>query len=390
MSMFGSGRAARAGAAMALLSAIALVISGCSSSGSKSSSTSGAPTGGQTTPADPGVQAATAYLSNYTSNPTSIGALTPLSAKPAAGKNVIYLAPPIPTGARLSQALGAACKALGWNYSQIGVGATPATAASAFDAAIAQKPDAIIFAGLPAAVFTKQIAEAKAAGIAVVSAATGDGPVDGVLADLGGSSLSAVYGKVVAAYFVEKSQGKGKALLVTISAYPILTAFVDSFQSAVREWCPACSVNVLQQQVTDVGTRTPTNVVGNLQRDRSIKWVVISNGDLTQGLSPALKQAGLRGIQTIGEVPEPANLANIKAGTELAWAGYPIDILGWRIVDTIARHIGGADVAAAEAVQTPVQMVTPDNANSVVLGTEGFYVGVNGYQQQFVKLWKVG
>ena len=390
MSTFRSGRAARVGAALALSTAVALAMSACSSSGAKPSSTSSASTGSQTAKTDPGVQAATAYLANHTNNPTSIGALTPLSAKPAAGKSIIYLAPPIPTSARLSQALGAASTALGWNYSQIGVGATPATAASGFDAAIARKPHAIVFAGLPAAVFTTQIAEAKAAGIAVISAATGDGPVDGVLADLGGTSLSAIYGKLVAAYFVEKSDGKGKALLVTISAYPILTAFVDSFQSAVKEWCSACSVNVLQQQVTDVGTRTPTNVVGNLQRDRSTKWVVISNGDLTQGLSPALKQAGLSGVQIVGEVPEPANLANIKAGTELAWAGYPIDILGWRIVDTIARHFGGADVAAAEAVQTPVQMITPDNVNSVVLGTQGFYVGVNGYQQQFDKLWNVG
>src|SRR5690606_6154168 len=118
---------------------------------------------------------------------------------------------------------------------------------------------AIVFAGYPASFFTQQIKQANAAGIAVSSNATGDGPQPGVVSDLGLSD-QALFGKLSAAYFVANAGTQGKAVMTTSPAQPILMAYTKAFLDAVKEWCPTCTTKVLNQQVTDAGTKTPANV----------------------------------------------------------------------------------------------------------------------------------
>lgn len=337
----------------------------------------------------PGAEEAAAYLADYTENPTDIGLTEALPAEPEAGKSVIYLQTPGAVSERSDQANKAAAEALGWEYGTVDTGLTPSTAVGAFQAAIARRPDAIIFAGYPAALFTEEVRQANAAGITVVSNATGDAAVEGVLADLGGKAQEEIYGRVMAALFVVESGGTGQAVVFNIGAYPILTQFVDAFETAVEEWCPDCRTETVDQQLTDVGAKTPSNVVGYLQRNPDVKWAVFSNGDLSQGVSAAINSAGLTGVNIIGEVPTEANLANLAAGTEKAWAGYAVDILGWRMMDLLARHFQDADVPASVAVPLPVQVITDENVSEVVTDG-GYYVGVDGYQDQFQQLWNVG
>jgi ribose transport system substrate-binding protein len=378
-----SDRWKRSAGAVAVLSVAMLVAAGC---GSSSKSTGSASSAGSSAASTAGTEAAAAYLAKYTANPTSVGLTTPLPSRAPTGKSVIFLQVPVPVAREISDAYAAAAKVLGWNYSSIGTGATPATAVGAFQAALAKHPDAIIFSGFPNVLFAQQIRQAKEAGIAVVTNTTGTGTVDGVLAELGGAAQAAVYGQLAAAYFVVHSGAKGKAAVFNINAYPILTAFADAFEAAVKQWCPACSTEVQNQQVTDVGTRTPGNVAGLLRRSSSVKWAVFSNGDLAQGVSAAVKAAGLSGINIVGEYPTPANLANLHSGLETAWAGGGVEILGWRTMDTLARHFLNADISGSAAMPLPVQMITTENVAGIAVA-DGNYIAVAGYQQQFTKLW---
>ena len=356
-----------------------------------SSGTSGSSPGsnGNASPTTAGEKAAAAFLAKYTTAPSSIGNLSPLAAKPPTGKRVIYLQTPGAVAQRSTSALTAAAKPLGWSLSAVSTGATPASAVGAFQAAIARRPDAIIFAGYPAALFTKQIAAANSDGIAVISDATGDGPTPGVLADLGGRAQEALYGKLVAAYFVVQSKGAGKAAVFNIQALPILTYFVTAFQASVREWCSACATKVVDQQLTDEATKTPANVVAFMQRNPKYKWAVFGNGDLSQGVRAAITSAGLQGVSIAGEVPTEANVANIKNGAESAWAGYTVDILNWRLLDILARHYTNTDVAAAAAVPLSLQMLTSANVKSAAFDNGGYYLGVADFPAQFKKIWRL-
>ena len=335
-----------------------------------------------------GKQAAAAYLAKFTKGPTSVGDLEPLASKPPTGKSLIYLLPPTPVAKRSGDGLEAAAQALGWTYGTVDAGATPADAVSAFSAAIARKPDLIVFGGLSADTLTQQIQQAKKAGIIVGTIGSASGPTDGVLANLGGAEQEAVYGKLVAAYFVVNGGPKAEAAVVTLPAFPIFTSFVDSFRSAVKEWCSECKTKVLDQQPSDLGTKTPANIAAFLQRNPSTKWLVGTTGDLTQGARAAIDTAGLSGVNIIGEVPNAANLANLEAGKETAWAGYAVDILSWRLVDVFARHFAKEDIADAVAVPLPVQMLTKENVKEAKVDA-GYYVGVGDYAEQFKTLWQV-
>jgi ribose transport system substrate-binding protein len=334
----------------------------------------------------PGITAAKDFLDKHIENPNSIGIDEPLSADIPSGKSVVFLRLPFPVAARASEANAAAAKVLGWDYTAIDAGATPATAVSAFDAAIAKKPDAIIFGGYPASLFVKQIKQANAAGIVVESFSTGDGPTSGVLADLGLKDQD-IFGQLSAAYFVANAGTKGKAVMFTLASQPILTAYTDSFVKYVKKWCPTCETKIVDQQVTDVGTKTPGNVVSFLQRNPSFKWAAFANGDLAGGVSAAIKTAGIKDVKIFGEVPTAANLENVAAGTEASWVGFPIDIQGWRVMDILARHFVGDDLTAAIATPLPGQVITAENVKTVASDSKGQYVAVDGYADQFKKLW---
>lgn len=364
--------------------ALALSAAACGSGQPGGSADQGSAAGAE------GVKAAQAFLDGYSRNPASIGITEALPAKPSPGKTIVALTIPLPESARLAAAEAAAAKVLGWNFVEVSTGTTPGQAVGAFEAALARHPDAITFNGLPSRTFTAQIKRAKAEGIAVLSESTGDGKVDGVLADLGGLAQEQLYGKMLAAYFVAHSGGKGSAGVVNLAAYPALIAFGDSFAAAVKQWCPACRTQTLNQQATDAGTKTPANVVAFLQRNPSVKWTVFANGDLAQGVSSAIKASGLTGVNIIGEVPGQTDLASLGPGTEQGWAGFAVDILGWRAIDVLARQFAGADLNKVLTVPLPAQMITKDNVDSVVLGTQDYYIGVKDYQSQFAALWHAG
>lgn len=368
----------------ALCAALAFTVAGCGSDDG-TGGTGAAPDA--SSEAAPGAADAEAFLEENSDNPTSIGLDTPLPAAPETDKSLVALKFATGLGTRGDTAQQAAAEALGWDYSSIDAGQTPASAASAFEAAIAQKPDGILFGGFPAALFAKQIADAKAAGIVVVSTGTGDQSVDGVVADLAGAEQQKLFGKLAAAYFVTEAGSEGRAAVFNFQGFPISDLFSEAFVAQVEEWCPTCTAEIVQQQLADVGTKTPANVVGYLQREPETKYAVFASGDLSSGVTPALRTAGLQGINVLGIVPTEANLAALEAGSEAAWVGFPADVIGWRAIDIFARAFQDADVEAAAEVPLPLQMITKDNVGEI-LTDDGYYVGVEDYQDQFQKLWQ--
>ncbi len=260
---------------------------------------------------------------------------------------------------------------------------------AAFQAAIARHPSAIQFSGDPSTVFAQEIKQANAEGITVFSDVTDDPPnTPGVLANIGGPSQERQYGRILAAYFVLHAGPHATAAVVTIPAFPIFGAFERAFASAVKQWCPSCSVSVQGQQITDIGTKTPSNLVAYLQQNPSVKWLVFGNGDLATGVVPALKEAGVSGTHIIGETPDQGDFVGIRNGTEQMWVGYPVDVTAWREIDLLARHFEHASIAPDLVPNLPAQPLTKSNINTAVISGD-YYIGIKGYQAKYAKLWHV-
>ena len=192
------------------------------------------------------------------------------------------------------------------------------------------------------------------------------------------------------AYIVATTQKKTRVAIFTIEAYPILTAWTSAVSDTLKKYCSSCQVDVINQQISDLGQKTPGAVVSTLQKSSDTKWVAFAFGDMTIGVSAALRAAGLQNkVKITGDTPSAANLQAIRDGTEEMWPAFPTSILGWRVVDMLARHYVGDDLMPANNALMPTQILTHDTIGQAVFDDQGIYVGFKDYQDQFKTLWKV-
>jgi ribose transport system substrate-binding protein len=288
-------------------------------------------------------------------------------------------------------AIAVAASLLGWKYQHVPIGTEADASQKAFLLALQRKPDAVHFSGTPSGQLQAQLTMAQQQGVIAISDSTTDTAQPPVIsASLDSTAQVVTWGEMTGAYVVAQSKAPTTIAVFTISAYPILQVYTSSFRDTVMKYCPACHVNVVDQQITDLGTKTPQSVVSTVQRSPQTKWVIFSFGDLSLGVPAALQAAGLtQQVKVGGETPSPANLQALRNGTEAVWTGFPTSILGWRVVDMLARHFAGDNLAPANSALLPTQLLTPGNIQQAKFDSGGFYVGVADYQAQFKNLWHV-
>ncbi len=337
------------------------------------------------------VAGAQAVVDQYEAAPTDLVLDAPLGAAPDAGKYVISIETPQPISSAKNDAIQEAADVLGWRYQRIVMGTDAEAAPKALDQAIALRPDAIHISGTPLTMLTKQIESADAAGIPIVADSIAGPPVDGVIStSLDGDAQVVEWGKMVASQVIADSGGEANVAIFTITDYSILNVFTDAFTEQLKAQCPDCKAELVNQQVTDLGTKTPQSVVSALQRDPSINYALFSFGDLVLGVDAALRGASLQEQVTFaGQTPTPDNLESLRGGDNSVWVGFPVQILGWRVIDMLAREFAGEDLAVADEALLPTQLLNQDNIDSAVLDEDtGYYLGVQDYQDQFQTLWK--
>ena len=376
------------------------VLAACSSSSKGSGGSSSAPASGSSSASggSSGLAAAQKLIDAYTANPNpdQIGvpggaALTPLSKKPDQGKLVVMINAANPSSVNYALGVQAATQALGWSYKDIVPTAGPQGEQDAFMSAmqLSPKPYAIHMNAYPKVDYTAQLAQAKAAGIYVSVDNTADLPRtgDGIEDSLNSAQGSNLDEQLLAAALAVTVQGKAtKILEVNVPAFPVLTLTTKEFKDALGDYCPACSTSQYDAQLTEVGTTLPQAVVSKIQVDPSIKFVEMS-GALSQGVAAALKAAGLK-VQMIGTGAQPDILQSLRSndGAWLATVGLSQALVGWEIVDAIARKANG-DPQQPIGVGSPKQLIWAQNANTIVTDSGGKYIGINDYQSHFKQLW---
>jgi ribose transport system substrate-binding protein len=323
--------------------------------------------------------------------PTGIGLDTSLSRKPDAGKFIVSLLTPLAVAKTESAAQAAAARMLGWRYQEIQQGTGPEDAAKALDAAIALRPAGIIYYGTPRQSLEAGLREAQAAGIPVVATAQVDPLAAPIIASNSNSGGQlATLGVGLADYVAANSGLTAQVALVTVPAYPVLASFTNGFTHELAGVCPHCRTTALPQQLSDIGTVTPTSVVNALRRDPGIKYVIFDNGSTSIGVEDAIQAAGLEDVVVGGEAPSAQSIGQLKGGSDQIWAALSIPILGYGLIDTFARHFNGDSLDPVFKENPAWQILTKDNVGSAVLDGQGNYVGYAAYPTAFAKLWRLG
>ena len=364
------------------------VLAACGSSGSSGTS---AATGSSTASAD--LTAAKAVVASHSSVPTSIVQGTPLKAAPSK-KKVAFIQCADPSCATLAGYMKESTAALGWDLVTFSV--SGGDYGAAIQQAIDAKVNYISITGIPIALYKPQLAEAKSRGIPLFQCYNTDvpaGPDNDLYSDCYDATSADVYSKAMADWMTVDSGGKAKILAVTIPTYPILTAQVDAVNAELGKNCPDCKLNKLEVTVNDLaGGAVPQSVGSYLQAHPDINYVYFTYNGLANGVSSALKAAGVAGrvklVGTQGGAPQFAEVAN---GTAAAWSALPQELAMWTMTDQMARFsVNEWSLTNERAAAVPPFYIvdSPELAKPLASLPQG-WPGPVGFKDTFKKLWGV-
>ena len=325
-------------------------------------------------------------------NPTGVGRTTPLTHKPATGKFIVGIGNPISTSLVTGSGQAAGARLLGWKYKTIQEGTGPEDPEQALNLAIAMKPSGIIYYTSPRQSMAAGLAKAKAAGIPIVTSATPDAnpPAAPIIAQYNDSAAQlAPIGVGLADYVAVNSNLSANVALVTLPVYSVLGAFDTSFQRELRATCARCAITQVPQQLTDLGTNTPSSVVNAIRRNPSINYVIFDCGCAAAGVTSALHAAGLNSVILGGEGPLTPSIKEMQQGDNEVWGALPLESMGMGLIDTFARYFNGESLSPIVTEPSSWQILTRTNISSAHFDSQDNYIGYADFSAAWAKLWKV-
>ena len=361
-----------------------------SSSGTTTSSSSGSSSSnGSADSGSDGVAEAKSRLAEYESAPTEITIKEPLSGPVPEGKTLVMLGTNDPNNVKLQESLEELSKLAGWNYSTVDYDpANPATFKAAVNTALQKNPDYVAEAGIPLTPDVVKLVEDAGAKWALMAVH----PVeldDTVIVAANAYANDEIMGKVLADWFISDSDGKGNAIIETVPAYPILTAFTDGFQAEVDELCPDCKVQLQEITIPDLAAgKIPSVMVSALRKNPDADYLGFDVGPFAGGIDAALASAGLTDkVKIMGEAADEAGIQALKAGKHAAWTGFDATYSTYVIMDAMFRdQLGDPLIDPAVSGVQPTQILTPDNIEDAV-GDNPIWSQPEDTHQQFTELW---
>lgn len=258
-----------------------------------------------------------------------------------------------------------------------------------FAMAIATHADAVLLQAFPASLFQKQIADAHAAGIKVITGNTGvPGDVSGGQ-DAEVSFDYALVGRLIADWFIMDSKGKGKALLVSSNDVPASPTQANATLAEVKKLCPGCDVEVKDVQIPQWETSIPTLFQStiNTQPDRTY-LLPLYDGQSLPGLG-AIRTAGAGSKVKVGTFNATPGIVQSLNDPK---SGLKLDIGGnnewWSYAgtDTIFRVLSG--IAPIKNYNVGLRIFDTTNSHLIKGDNDGPWYGYTGFRGRFTALWK--
>lgn len=393
--MQGARKAARKPAAALAIVAAVLVAVGCSSSGSSSSSSassgstaSASSSGGSGLSAadQAGLAKAQAFLTTAEARPTQITNTVKVTKPIPQGKTVDFITcGATPECTQEGQLVQDADNLLGWKTVILNNDGSSAQWKSDFDQVVRTKPAAVLFTGIPAALYASDAAALKANGTFVSTCCVTDeaGPTTGIGYAIDTPNQVGPIGGAQAALVAAGSKDTADSLIVNLPDLPILDNGVTDYKTGMATYCPTCKVSELDIALANIATG-PATIVAYVRSHPSIKYVVAATDGLTVGLPAALKAAGLSDVQIVGQGATATNLQYMHSGEQAGDVAFPYYEVMWAMVNAVAQHEAG--MAVTPSVAPPLWVLTPSNAPTSSLA----FPLVLNYQAQFKALWGLG
>jgi ABC-type sugar transport system substrate-binding protein len=366
-------------AAVAVAVVVAVVAGG---GGGETSGGSGGPTDG-----GEGVAAARALAEKSNARPESIGSLAPIGKPVPTGKEIAFISCGVEACEVQGDIIKQGAADLGWTAKTIGTDGSPEQLQNAFGTALRQGADAVILNAVTRSVVARQLEQAQQQGVPFVTLSSVEKTGDGILANIADTRNSGRIGEILAAQIVSDSEGAANTLYVNISAFQILHALGDQFESAYKKYCAECEYGSIDIPVASLGKDAPDRIVSYLRSHPEVNHVVLSvSNALGAGLPAALQAAGLADrVKIIGQSGDTQTFQDLQAGNIEAVVPYDYYTVDYLMLDALARHFAGVPLRDG---QPPLWTVKADNMPAEA--TKGLFPVVESYRDEFKTAWGKG
>ncbi|WP_419913758.1 substrate-binding domain-containing protein [Hoeflea sp.] len=312
--------------------------------------------------------------------------------KAAEGKTIVVLAADMKNGGILGVTNGVeeAADRIGWEVRVLDGAGTISGRTAAFGQAMALKPDGIIINGFDAVEQQAGMAQAREAGIPLVSwhasPVIGPDPDNGIFANVSTDAMEV--SAAAAQWAFADAGGEPKVVIFTDSTYAIAIAKADRIKETI-EALGGTVLEYVDTPIADTSNRMPTLTTALLQRYGD-DWThsLAINDIYFDFMGPALAAAGVKGdanpkAVAAGDGSESA-YQRIRGGQyQSVTVAEPLNLQGWQLVDELNRAIQGEEWSG---YTSPLHVVTAENIASDG-GENNIFDPGNGYRDEYAKIW---
>lgn len=261
------------------------------------------------------------------------------------------------------------------------------------DQAVAANADLIVTVAIPSDLVLPQLDAAKAAGVPVVTvigsnpAIPGPSQYDAVAVDV--TFDYAEVGRLLGAWFVADSDGKGTAVAFAPAGQPSGDTEAGAMIDEIKRLCPECSVRLEDAQPAswfDGSLQTLTKSI--VQSETDVDYLLPAFDSMTVGIDPALTETDAGGRVRVGSFnAQPPFMQLMADGGNLQMdIGGPNEWFAMAIADSILRVLAGEKPVADHGIG--FRIFDADNIEGLDLSSEDSvaWYGVD-FVAEYRKLW---
>jgi ribose transport system substrate-binding protein len=286
-------------------------------------------------------------------------------------------------------AIEQAAKHLGWHVTVYDGKGTTDGQLTAFQSALAAKPNGIILGALQVNSFQPQLQKAESLHIPVVGIHSA--------ADVGAygkqhmfynvAQSTAAIGKAAADFVIADSNGKGKAVILTDRSYTIA---LDKANAERKEFakCKGCKLLAfVNAPLATISTRAGQEVSSLISRyGKNLQYMMSIADFYYDNIVPALRSSNIPAsqIKLVGTDGTASAFQRIRQGQyQVATVPGSLELEGWCAVDELNRALNRRP---AFLFPLPIHLVTKSDINSEG-GKQNAWIPSNNFERHYLKIW---
>lgn len=279
-----------------------------------------------------------------------------------------------------------AAKALGWNAEVIDGQFNPEVWLTAFDSAIAKKPDAIIAIAIPDVAVDAKLAAARAAGIVTVSIADTPASNSQNGYDAYVSYRMPLMHQVLAYAVINESMGAANSIVINDSGFPNLVTSNNEYM-AVMAKCSGCKTTLVDWTTGDAldPVKTDAVITAALAANPDATYVVLPYSIPLTAVIESVRKAGkIDQVKVVTKDGDAVGLGAVVKGYSPFLPGVGLDWVAYAGIDQVARGIAGDAYVDAEKTGLGVHLWT--KGDTAADGSSDYSKWLD-FKAEYLKLW---